>query len=57
MKNTKQHIGINLLIFLLVGCGVKSRPLPPLEPLQIGNGSLKSEEVQTKKQNKQELKR
>jgi hypothetical protein len=28
------------LSFLFLGCGVKGKPLPPLDPVQIGDGRL-----------------
>lgn len=32
-------------LFLFSGCGVKGRPLPPLEPVPIGDGRLKSQKA------------
>lgn len=36
-------------LFFLCACGVKGRPLPPLEPPPLGQGRLKYEDEQTKK--------
>lgn len=33
----------------LAGCGVKGKPLPPLEPVPIGDGSLSYQKKETRK--------
>ncbi len=30
---------LNLILGISIGCGVKGRPLPPLEPAEIGRGA------------------
>lgn len=35
----------------MVGCGVKGKPLPPLEPPPIGDGHLKSQKALLNKKN------
>lgn len=37
------------LAFPLAACGVKGKPLPPLEPAPIGDGRLKSKKNERRK--------
>ncbi|HRO67918.1 MAG TPA: hypothetical protein PL182_10175 [Pseudobdellovibrionaceae bacterium] len=36
------------LLTACLGCGVKGRPLPPLEPIRPGDGTLRSEKEKKK---------
>lgn len=39
MKKRLQTSFFALLVILISGCGVKGKPLPPLEPAEIGRGA------------------
>lgn len=43
----KNFLLFGFLVFSL-GCGVKGRPLPPLEPIRPGDGTLRSEKEKKK---------
>ena len=45
-----------LVSFLIFSCGVKGRPLPPLEPPYIGNGKTIQENENLKKKAAREAK-
>lgn len=36
-----------VLPMTMIGCGVKGRPLPPLNPAPIGDGTLKGQKKKT----------
>lgn len=38
----KQGFFLLVLVGLISGCGVKGKPLPPLEPVPMGDGTLKA---------------
>lgn len=41
------RVSIFILMLALCGCGVKGRPLPPLNPAPIGDGTLKGQKKKT----------
>lgn len=51
-KKKTIKVMIALLPTLLVSCGVKSKPLPPLEPPPLGSGQTKYSETAKKIKNK-----
>lgn len=48
-----KKLWINLLFFIISACGVKGKPLPPLEPVPLGRGepsySSATQDIQIKK--------
>lgn len=42
-----------LLVGALVSCGVKGKPLPPLEPIPLSDGTLVSRKIEKKKKSVQ----
>lgn len=49
-----QVIAAVLMLLVLVGCGVKGRPLPPLEPVRPGEGRLLYEKQEEEKKKRQQ---
>lgn len=39
MKHMTAILGSFLLMFFIASCGVKGKPMPPLEPAEIGRGA------------------
>lgn len=37
----KNAFSIGVFILVLTSCGVKGKPLPPVEPVLLGDGTLK----------------
>lgn len=38
MEPMNKYIFASLIVFVVTACGVKGKPLPPLEPAPIGKG-------------------
>lgn len=42
--------------FAMVACGVKGKPMPPLEPIPLGDGTLAAKKNEEKKRKAQTVK-